>query len=50
MFAARTFSGLAVTAAGAAAAWHIVAPLLAAATAALAQLHGLLTPPVIPQP
>ena len=45
---ARTFSGLAVSAAGAVVAWHIVAPMLAMATAALAQMHGLL-PPVIPR-
>lgn len=46
---ARAFSGLAVSAAGAVVAWHIVAPMLALSTTTLAQFHGLLAPPVIPR-
>lgn len=47
---ARTLSSLAVTGAGVAVAWHAVQPLLALTTVLLAQMHGLLTLPVIPQP
>ncbi len=46
---ARTFSSLAVSAAGVAVVWHMVAPLLATMTALIGQLHGLLAAPAIPR-
>ena len=47
---ARAFSGMAVTGAGVALVWHMVQPMLLMAAALMAQLHGLLAVPLMPQP